>query len=404
MGDPMANQSNPGKSESKSGAVPEWWPPLRARLAERLRQHQENQRSASRKRLPRECEEWIKEAKAAGIIPGKRRTGGVTPDSFKKAYEDLLSSLEGELSTRALPPESDRFANHPLFQLLTEHEKRDDDGDPGGVLVWFGSQEGILTKQESKRLAELKQKPCGWLRRDPSGREPGLLAITRSEHEQLKKDRPKLLEGVEVMEIPEDEERERLHLTRKLQEARVTEICFAPDFDTGNMRAIRFDRVPDGLRRKECFAHGRGLWRRAGSPAPEVVVVERVLDLVDRLKQKKPEEGPEKAETEQALINLVKMHPDRREKAMNAVSAIRRSQSALAAADKEIYRDASPNSIRALNEALMLANDLQRPPTRRELMNKMGWEGGIKEFTNLLRAVGLAWLREDHAAKGKRRV
>ena len=37
-------------------------------------------------------------------------------------------------------------------------------------------------------------------------------------------------------------------------------------------------------------------------------------------------------------------------------------------------------------------------------MNKMGWEGGIKEFTNLLREVGLAWLREDHAAKGKRRV
>jgi hypothetical protein len=110
--------------------------------------------------------------------------------------------LEGELSRRALPPEFDRFANHPLFQLLTEHEKRDDDEDLGGVLVWFGSQEGILTKQESKRLAELKEKPCGWLRRDPSGREPGLLAITRSEHEQLKKDRPKLLEGVEVVEIP----------------------------------------------------------------------------------------------------------------------------------------------------------------------------------------------------------
>ena len=175
--------------------------------------------------------------------------------------------MEGELSTRALPPEFDRFANHPLFQLITEHEKRDDDGDPGGVLVWFGSQEGILTKQESKRLAELEKKPRGWLRRDPSGREPGLLAITRSEHEQLKRDRPKLLEGVEVMEIPEDEERERLRLRRKLQEARVTEICFAPDFDTGKMPAMLCGPVPDDLLRKECSRAGRKLWSESfGGP------------------------------------------------------------------------------------------------------------------------------------------
>ena len=74
--------------------------------------------------------------------------------------------------------------------------------------------------------------------------------------------------------------------------------------------------------------------------APEVAVVERALDLVDRLKQKKPEEGPEKAEIAQALIDLVDLfdHSDRLKNAISAVSAIRRSQSTLAAADKEIYR------------------------------------------------------------------
>ena len=208
---------------------------------------------------------------------------------------------------------------------------------------------------------------------------------------------------VQVIEIPEDEELERLRLSKTLQEAPLTEICFTPDFNTGKMRAIRFDRVPDGLLRKECSRSGRGLWMRRGRPAPEVAVVQRAFDLVDDIKQKKPGEWPEKAEIAQALINLVEMHPDRLKKATNVVLAIRRSEPTLAEADKEIYRDASPEAIRALNEALILANDLQRPPTRRELMDKVGWEGGIKEFTNLLRKVGLAWLREDHAAKGKQR-
>ena len=134
MGDPMANQSNPGKSESKSGAVPGWWPPLRKRLAERLRQHQENQRVASRKRLPRECKEWIKEAKAAGIIPGKRRTGGVTPGSFYPAYEKLLSSLGGnarrERFRRSL------IARTPIIPIGTETRS----AMTTGILAafWFG--------------------------------------------------------------------------------------------------------------------------------------------------------------------------------------------------------------------------------------------------------------------------
>ena len=67
------------------------------------------------------------------------------------------------------------------------------------------------------------------------------------------------------MEIPEDEERERLRLRRKLQEARVTEIWFAPDFDTGKMLAGLCGPVPDDLLRKECSRAGRELWRE--SPA-----------------------------------------------------------------------------------------------------------------------------------------
>lgn len=110
MGDPIENQGNLGRDESKAGDLPEWWPPLRERLAERLRQHQENQRVASRKRLPRECKEWIKEAKAAGKIPGKKRTSGLTPWSFYPAYKELLS-LGGAL------------------------DESDDNGEPAGVMV-----------------------------------------------------------------------------------------------------------------------------------------------------------------------------------------------------------------------------------------------------------------------------
>ena len=110
------------------------------------------------------------------------------------------------------------------------------------LLVWFGNKDGVLTKEESKRLAELETKPRGWLRRD-------VLAITRAEHQRLKEESPNRLtipveagsltrKAVQVIEIPEDEERERLRLSKKLQEAPLTEICFTPDFDTGKMRAF----------------------------------------------------------------------------------------------------------------------------------------------------------------------
>ena len=68
----------------------------------------------------------------------------------------------------------------------------------------------------------------------------------------------------------------------------------------------------------------------------------------------------------------------------------------------KIYRWASPEAIRVLDACARLAGELQRPPTRKELMEAVDWRGGIKEFTNLLRDVGLAWLKEDHKAKGKR--
>ena len=63
-----------------------------------------------------------------------------------------------------------------------------------------------------------------------------------------------------------------------------------------------------------------------------------------------------------------------------------------------------PEAIRVLDACARLAGQLQRPPTRKELMKAAEWpEEAIKEFTNLLRDVGLAWLKEDNAARGKRR-
>ena len=55
-----------------------------------------------------------------------------------------------------------------------------------------------------------------------------------------------------------------------------------------------------------------------------------------------------------------------------------------------------------LDACLELANRLRRPPTRKELREAVNWRGATKEFTTLLREAGLAWLREDHAARKRR--
>ena len=270
MGQWMANQSNPSKSVSKPGALPEWWPPLRKRLAERLRQHQENQRIA-KETLPRDSR--------SGSRNQGRRHNPRHEASWDYSLVPFIRRMRN--SFRWGGPSTKAMAN----------------GESDGVLVWFGGQEGVLTKRESKLLAELEKKPRGWLRRDPLGREPSLIAITHSEHERLKRDRPKLLEGVEVSEIPEDEESERLRLRRKLEEARVTEICFTPDFDTGKMTAMLCGPVPDDLLRKECSRAGRKLWSDSFGGSPERWGGHRrsVCPRFGRPPEKKPpEEWPEK--------------------------------------------------------------------------------------------------------------
>jgi hypothetical protein len=387
----MANQRNPSKSVSKPGALPEWWPPLRKDLEKRLRQHRKNQRIASERQLPKAVSEWIKKAKADGTIPGMKRVLITSPDAFYPAYEKLFS-LGGTL------------------------DEGDGEGKLDSVLVWFGSQDGVLTKKESKLLTELEKKPRGWLRRDPLGREPSLLAITHSEHEWLKRDKPKLLEGVEVSEIPEDEEAERLRLKRKLDEARVTEICFSPDFDTGKMTAMRCGPVPDDLLRKECSRAGRNLWHESpggppasGKPTKEVADVLLARDIAARLKQNAVEQWPEKDEIGKRLIALVDSVEDqgRFAPASNVAASIERNQStiqeAAGSAVGKIYRSASQEAVRVLDACRRLADRLQRPPTRKELREAVKWQGEIKEYTMLLREVGLAWLPEDHASKGNRR-
>jgi hypothetical protein len=195
-------------------------------------------------------------------------------------------------------------------------------------------------------------------------------------------------------------------LRRKLQEARVTEIWFAADFDTGKMLAGRCGPVPDDLLRKECSRSGRKLWSESfgGSPAREVVAVCNAPALAARLKQKPPKELPEKDKIGTRWADLVELveHPDRLVLARKVVSRIEQSQSTMTGAAGKIYRWSSPEAIRVLDTCAGLAGELQRPPTRKELMEAVDWRGGIKEFTNLLRDVGLAWLKEDHKAKGKR--
>lgn len=215
------------------------------------------------------------------------------------------------------------------------------------------------------------------------------------------------------MEIPEDEERERLRLRRKRDEARVTEICFAPDFDTGKMLVGLCGPVPYNLLIKECCRAGRKLWRESpggplasGRPANEVVVVQRAFDVAARLKQKSLEELPEKDKAGIKLTDLAELveRPDRLVLARKVVSTIEQSQSTMIGSAGKTYRWASPEAIRVLDACARRAGQLQRPPTRKELREAVKWpEEAIKEFTNLLRDVGLAWLKEDNAARGKRR-
>ena len=88
----------------------------------------------------------------------------------------------------------------------------------------------------------------------------------------------------------------------------MTEICFAPDFDTGKMLVGMCDSVPDDLLRKECCRAGRKLWSESfgGSPAREVVVAVCLAPaLAARLKQKPPEEWPEKAKIGTRWVDLL---------------------------------------------------------------------------------------------------
>jgi hypothetical protein len=198
-------------------------------------------------------------------------------------------------------------------------------------------------------------------------------------------------------------------LKRKLEEARVTEICFSPDLDTGKMMAMLCGPIPEDLLRKECSRAGRKLWSDSfgGSPAREVIAVLCAPALAARLKKKPLKEWSNEGRRGTRWCDLVELleRPNRLVLAKKVVSSLERNQSAMLGTAGKFYRRASPEAIRVLDACARLACKLQRPPTRKELMEEAKRPGGgIKEFTNLLRDVGLAWLKEDNAARGKREV
>jgi hypothetical protein len=405
-----------------------WWPPIHRAVETGLAKHKKNSLLAAKTVIPAKARRQLKELKDAGMIPGMKRVKIDSPWHFRHAYDRLIS--------HGGRPDASREEQTPIKELLAEERGAAsvigkailaavvDDKPELSAAVRFGSRKGILTEKETKRLAELEQRPRGWL-------SPRLLAVTHPEYEklkaeqlkreqlkrdgQLKADRPKMLEGVEVIEIPEDEEDERLHLKRKLDEARVTEICFTPDFDTGKMTAMLCGPVPDDLLRKECSRSGRNLWLESkggppvsGKPREEVIVtaLARVVEHNSSVKL------PENYKTGITWKDFCKLVPERLVLARKVVDSIEANQSpiqcwvdneAVKVGRDKIYRNASPDAFRVIYECLRLANKHQRPPTRGELSKALKWPAGaIKEFTALLREVGLAWLKEDHAAKGKR--
>jgi hypothetical protein len=145
-----------------------------------------------------------------------------------------------------------------------------------------------------------------------------------------------------------------------------------------------------------------------GKPAKEVIDVLLARDVAARLKQNPPDQWPEKDEIGKRLIALVDSveHRESLSPAIKVAESIERNQStiqdAAGSAAGKIYRSTSPEAVCVLHACRRLANGLQRPPTRKELREAVKWQGAIKEFTALLREIGLAWLQEDHAARKRR--
>ena len=296
--------------------VSSWWPPIRRAVETGLAKHKKNSLLAAKTLIPAKARRQLKELKDAGMIPGMKRVKIDSPWHFRRAYDRLIS--------HGGRPDASPEEQTPIKELLAEEPGAAsamgkailaavlDDRPELSAAVRFGSREGILTKEETRRWAELKP-PRGWINGT-------LLEVTRSEHERLKRERPKLVERVEVIEIPDEVERERLELERKLNEARVTELVFHPNFDTGKMDASLEGPVPDDLLRNECSRAGRNLWYESqggppvsGSPAKEVIAVQRAFDVVARLKQDPQKQWPKKDEIGKRLIALVESmeHPER---------------------------------------------------------------------------------------------
>ena len=408
------------------------WPPIQKALEAGLARRRENSLLAAKTTIPAEARRQLKALKDAGKIPGMKRVEIDSPWRFYPAYKQLL-----EHGGR---PDAIWEEQTPIKELLAEEDGATramgkailaavvDDKPELSAAVRFGSSDGILTEAKARRLEEMKP-PLGWINST-------LLQVTQSEHQRLKREQPKLLERVEVIrtteviegveaikeaeeirpveviEIPDEVECKRLELERKLNEGRVTELVFHPNFDTGKMDASYegFGALND-LLRKECSRSRRGLWHaKSGGPQASGRAIEveeiRRADAIIR-------HGAEPVETAQALFSLRELSRHRcAQEAEDVISSMKLIQADLPESAKAIYHDASPDAVRVLDACLLFAVREQRPPTRGELRVAVNWQnqndpfrknhGSIKEFTNLLREVGLAWLKEDDAARGKR--
>ena len=155
---------------------------LRRAVETGLAKHKKNQ-SACRKDTPSgKGRRQLKELKDAGMIPGIKRVKIDSPWHFRRAYDRLIS--------HGGRPDASPEEQTPIKELLAEEPGAAsamgkailaavlDDRPELSAAVRFGSREGILTKEETRRWAELKP-PRGWINGT-------LLEVTRSEHERLK--------------------------------------------------------------------------------------------------------------------------------------------------------------------------------------------------------------------------
>ena len=175
-----------------------------------------------------------------------------------------------------------------------------------------------------------------------------------------------------------------------------TRLIFTPDNGAWLVN-MEGNKSLEELRRELC-KNGRNLWdfgeqspdgAEPRPPGPHIAfkAVEALLDYAEQLKGLPPTEHqkPDALFAILATLQALKQHQGRK----------------LQIAFDLLTDDKRPRLLEKLRDnTWMLSNELQRPPSKKELKNRFDPSGKLEqsEYSKLLKHAGLAWLRRDRKA------